>query len=61
MASGLDKQKLMKHPAAKRLYHAGNWQSRAQKIRDQEGTEEEQLQAQNLVDRIIEENEKRTK
>lgn len=61
MASGLDKQKLMKHPAAKRLYHAGNWQSRAQKIIDQEGTEEEQLQAQNLVDRIIEENEKRTK
>lgn len=61
MVSGLDKQKLMKHPAAKRLYHSGNWQSRAQKIIDQEGTEEEQLQAQDLVDRIIEANEKRTK
>lgn len=61
MVSGLDKQKLMKHPAAKRLYHSGNWQSRAQKIIDAEGTEEEQLQAQELVNRIIEDNEKRTR
>lgn len=61
MVSGLDKQKLMHHPAAKRIIHAGNWQSRAQKVIDQEGTLEEQLQAKNLVDRIIEDNEKRTK
>ena len=61
MVSGLDKQKLMHHPAAKRIIHAGNWQSRAQKVIDQEGTIEEQIQAQELVNRIIEDNEKRTK
>lgn len=61
MVSGLDKQKLMKHPAAKRIIHAGNWQSRAQKVIDTEGTLEEQKQAQELVNRIIEDNEKRTR
>lgn len=61
MVSGLDKQKLMHHPSAKRIIHAGNWQSRAQKVIDQEGTIEEQQQAKDLVERIIEDNEKRTK
>ena len=61
MVSGLDKQKLMHHPAAKRIIHAGNWQSRAQKVIDTEGTLEEQKQAQELVNRIIEDNEKRTR
>ena len=61
MVSGLDKQVLMKHPQTKRLYHSGAWQERAQKIIDAEGTLEEQKQAEALVDRIIEDNEKRTK
>jgi hypothetical protein len=61
MVSGLDKQKLMKHPAVHRLYHAGNWQKRVQKIIDQEGTQEEQEQAKMLVKRLIEENEKNIK
>lgn len=61
MISGLNKQVLMHHPQTKRLYHSGAWQERAQKIIDNEGTIEEQEQAQALVDRIIEDNKKRTK
>lgn len=58
MVSGLDKQVLMRHPAVKRIYHAGNWQERAQKIIDAPGKQEEQEQAKQLVKRIIRDNEK---
>lgn len=58
MVSGLDKQALMRHPSAKKIVHAGDWQGRAQKVIDQEGTQEEQEQAKQLVKRIIEDNER---
>ena len=58
MVSGLDKQKLKKHPQVGTMNHTDTWTTRAQELIDKKGTPEEQEQAKQLVKRLIEENEK---
>ena len=58
MVSGLDKQKLKRHPQVGTINHNETWTTRAQKLIDREATEEEKEQAKQFVKRIIEENEK---
>lgn len=61
MVSGLKKIPLGRHPMVDHKYHKGAWKERMIKIITQEGTIEDQKEAQDLVNRIIEVNEKRTK
>lgn len=61
MVSGLKKIPLGRHPMVDHKHHKGAWKERMIKIITQEGTAEDQKEAQDLVNRIIEANEKRTK
>ena len=55
--SKYDKQVLMHHPRVGRIYHSKTWEDRVQKIFEREATEDDKIEAHQLVKKLKEKHE----